>query len=328
MKFKDMFKIGLFFALLVLVFLILVFLLVPSKNLLKFGYFKMSKYDILQEKLDTIDVVAIGDSSTYSSISPMEIWNEYGITSYDIAEPAQIMVDTLDAVKVAYEAQHPKVVIMEAGVLFRDPEKVPRQKKIKRWGRALRNLVTLMKLHSNWKKINLKDGYDVLNPNKGYVLITKTNPASKIENMKTTQKQAKILDFNKEHFAQIVDFCNDKNIKLVLAAMPAKKGWNYQKHNSTVQISEKYNIDFIDFNIGNIASIDWNADTKDKGMHLNYKGAKKVSDYLGGYLTKFEIFEDHRGDPKYASWDKSYKIYKNNMKNEIIRNKYTVDNKK
>ena len=325
MKIKDMIKICLFFVLLVLVFLLLVFLLVPSENLLKFGYYKMSKYDILQEKTDTIDVVAIGDSTIYSSISPMEIWNNYGISMYDVAEPAQIMVDTVEALEVVYDSQHPKIVIMEASVLFRDPSKSPRQQKTKRVIRAARNLVTLMKLHSNWKKINFQDGYSVLNPNKGYVFIPKTKPGNNKGYMKQTNKEEKILDFNKEYFIEIINFCREKNIELILVAMPAKIGWNYQRHNSIVKFANEYNIDFIDFNINNLVSIDWTTDTKDMGKHLNYKGAKKVSDYLGQYLTDLNEVEDHRGDPEYSSWDRSYELYLKNMETEIIRNKYAVN---
>ena len=55
--------------------------------------------------------------------------------------------------------------------------------------------------------------------------------------------------------------------------------------------------------------INWKKDTKDKGNHLNYRGAKKVTKYLGNYLKKTGLLEDHRKDSKYESWDRAYDIY-------------------
>ena len=65
------------------IFLVLVeifsFILLPGKNLKKYGSYKVAAYEILGEDENTIDVVAIGDSLVYSSLSPMEIWHNYGI---------------------------------------------------------------------------------------------------------------------------------------------------------------------------------------------------------------------------------------------------------
>ena len=46
--------------------------------------------------------------------------------------------------------------------------------------------------------------------------------------------------------------------------------------------------------------IDYETDTYDGGLHMNYSGAKKLSEWLGNELkTKYEI-RDHRVDKKYA----------------------------
>ena len=70
-----------------IIFILLVHLttgfLIPGTNVTKYGILKSGNYSILSEKQDKIDVIFLGDSLIYSSISPMEIWNNHGYTSFD-----------------------------------------------------------------------------------------------------------------------------------------------------------------------------------------------------------------------------------------------------
>ena len=68
-----------------------------------------------------------------------------------------------------------------------------------------------------------------------------------------------------------------------------------------------------DFNLDNDLEIDWATETKDKGNHLNYWGAKKVSDFLGKYMESLGILENHKNDPYYKSWHTAYSIYKEKL---------------
>ena len=36
-----------------------------------------------------LDAVMLGDSECYSAISPMQLWNEYGVTSFNYAQSGQ-----------------------------------------------------------------------------------------------------------------------------------------------------------------------------------------------------------------------------------------------
>ena len=74
----------------------------------------------------------------------------------------------------------------------------------------------------------------------------------------------------------------------------------------------------LDLNIDNKAMIDWSKDTRDMGDHLNYYGAYKVSNYLGNYLNKLDILEDHRGNDYYSSWDNALKPYQDEVKKANI----------
>ena len=66
----------------------------------------------------------------------------------------------------------------------------------------------------------------------------------------------------------------------------------------------QYGIDYIDGNFDEVAiGIDWNKDSYDGGAHLNLYGSRKMTKYLGEYLTKKCVLTDHRGDPAYSSWE-------------------------
>ena len=44
-------------------------------------------------------------------------------------------------------------------------------------------------------------------------------------------------------------------------------------------------------------------------MHLNYRGAKKVSDWMATLLSETYGLTDHRNDEAYAQWDECLTEY-------------------
>ena len=119
---RKVLKCGLFFVILFLIINVISYFLLFDKNVEKFGLYKIANYSILSENKNSIDAVVIGDSLIYSSVSPMEIWHNYGYSVYDCASAAQLLKDSYDNLKVALENQDLKVVFLEANVLYRNPK--------------------------------------------------------------------------------------------------------------------------------------------------------------------------------------------------------------
>ena len=288
--------------------------LLPWEKVKKYGLYNTSAYEIVAEKDDSVDAIFLGDSLVYSSISPMEIWDGYGYTCYDCAQPAQIMPYAYDYLKVAIDSQHPKIVFIEANILFRDPDKLPLYKKI---AYRIENYIPIIKYHSNWKKYFTHDKNSWLNVNKGYIYITgiKASKKDPLNYMDVNDEvEVSILPENKECFEDMISMCEENNIKLVLLAVPSQKSWSRSKYNMVKELANEKDIEFIDFNLDNDLEIDWATETKDKGNHLNYWGAKKVSDFLGEYMESLGILENHKNDPYYKSWHTAYSIYKEKLK--------------
>lgn len=306
---KNVLKAGTFVIILVFLIIVAELILIPGMNIRKHGIFKSANYELMGEKKDTIDVIFLGDSLIYSSISPMEIWNNYGYTTFDCADAAQIIPDTYRYLKFAIENQHPKIIMMEANVMFRNPSKRKTKDRliyfIKQW-------VPITKYHDNWKKyIDKLSKNKWINPDKGYKYITNTSSSKNIQYMMYSKLYDEIPEQNLPYVKKIIKLCKENNVKLVLVSLPTQKAWQYQKHNTTEKIAKENDLEFIDLNLVD-TGINWETDTKDNGAHLNYLGAKKVSDYIGNYLKETNLIIDHRNDKNYKSWDRAYQKYQKN----------------
>ena len=305
-----------FFLIFIVLLEVVSYLLLPKEKVYKYGLSNVSNYDILREQEDTIDAIVIGDSLVYSSVSPMEIWHEFGYTVFDSTVAAQVINDSYKSLEIALQSQKPKVVFLETGVLFRDYSNRP-------WYYdywiLLNKYFPIFYYHNNWKQklfTFLDDDKSVnkLNAYKGYVYINKVKPAKKKDYMKDTKKTKEIPKSNIEYFEKIVNLCNDNDIKLVIMSTPNAKSWNYEKHLGALKLAKEYNLEYLDLNLVKDLNIDWDKETKDKGEHLNYQGAVKVSKYLGNYLKETNLIESHFNDKEYNIWNKWYEIYADNVK--------------
>lgn len=309
---KNVLKSLLFVFILFILLEVVGYFLLPNKNILKAGMYKVSAFEILGEKEKTVDAIAVGDSLIYTSISPMEIWNKYGYTVFDCSESAQIIPDAYEYLVSAVETQKPKVLFMEANILFRDPKnKAWYKKELKK----LSNIVPIFKYHNNWKKILFGKNDDWIDKDKGYKYINKVVPSKKNDYMKPTNKVKEFPVGNIDYLDKILELCADNNIKFVLISTPSQGSWSYKKHSATTKLANEKGIEFIDLNLNNPLEIDWKNDTKDAGAHLNYYGAIKVSKFIGDFLKNSNLIEDHRNDSNYDEWNKAYKKYIDILKN-------------
>lgn len=211
---------------------------------------------IRKEPKNTIDVLVAGDSLTYSSISPMGLWNHYGITAYVCGQPGQMMDETYDTLKLAFETQKPKLVLFETNVLFRKQEKAKEKK----------NLVSKLYVREDSKGFKLRDG---------------VKPYQKGAYMKKTEKKEKMPEQVEAYMEKILKLCREHGARLVLVSTPSPKNYNYQKHNTLQEYAGKKSLIYLDMNlITKGFKIDWKTDTMDQGDHLNLSGARKEEEKL------------------------------------------------
>lgn len=287
-----------------------ILLLIASKLCLPKGHKKedgvqdASANAIMQEPEQTIDVLILGDSETYSSMIPLQMWREHGITGYCCGTSAQNLGYSYQFLQKAFERQSPKVVLLETNAFYRDFS----------LGEAVKYKMdrkfSIFSYHNRWKSIR-KGGKrytqsTIYSDNtKGYVFSDMIAAADATGYMVPSDGQEPLSAKSIAYLEEIVAFCKKKGTKLIFVSTPSVKNWNYNRHNSVLKIAEKLSVEYIDMNVlTEEIPIDWDTDTRDHGDHLNYSGACKVSAYLGNLLCEMEGVKDHRDEPEYEKWNK------------------------
>lgn len=108
--------------------------------------------------------------------------------------------------------------------------------------------------------------------------------------------------------------CEENGAQLILVSTPSTLNWNYARHNSIAAFAAEHGLTYLDMNtMPDEVPVNWETDTRDKGDHLNYSGAVKVTRYLGQYLTQRFELPDKRGAADFSSWNDALQHYRNTI---------------
>ena len=169
----------------------------------------------------------------------------------------------------------------------------------------------VLEYHNRWKSLKPIDlaaepKTTWTDPNKGFRPRDSVAPSPVRNHMKPTDKAADIPRLNQFYLDRIIALCQEHDIPVLLLSTPSTKNWNRQRHNAVVNYlegnAEYTNVTYLDLNLEERLDIDWTRDTCDGGDHLNERGAKKVTAFLGAWLAKQYNLADHRGSSDYRAW--------------------------
>ncbi len=274
---------------------------------------------VLNEPENTIDALFIGDSECYSAFIPLRLWEKHGITSYNCGTGAQNLYYSYEFVQKAFKVHSPNVVFLETNAIYRDfslgadiVHKVGR-------------FFPVFTYHDRWKGLfNTGKGKDNstgkvhIENDKGYVFKNNADPALIEDYMEYTDKIARITAQNMNYIKDIKKLCDENEVKLVLISVPSTINWNTKRHNGIRALADNLKLEYYDLNMmTDDIGIDWSKDTRDKGDHLNYSGALKVTDWLGEYIEKSNLCPNHKGDENYNQWDKALKSFYKKHKKDL-----------
>lgn len=310
---KNIIKFVAFMLILVVLLIILSAVLVPKNNSEEAGMKEIQARGILGEKENTVDVIMYGDSETIASTIPMKIWEDYGFTMHVCGTAGQTLPDTCRMVYDTTINQKPKIIILEANNIYNPVSiTVP-------MARILNIILPVTEYHNRWKNLNLNDfggkiDYKETDINKGYHYVSVTDSADDSPYMDYTEQIEQVPLLSKVYIKFLKYYCEKNGAQFFIVSVPSKKNWTYAKHNGVKELAEKEGIEFLDLNVlKDEINVDWKTETGDKGDHVNYKGALKVTNYLGKWLKEKRVLENHKDDIEYEKWNKDLEQFKNNV---------------
>ena len=278
-------------------------ILQPKDNTEEAGMYQTSAAGILSQPENSIEVLFLGDSEAYSSFVPLDLWEQTGITSFVCSSLDQKTYETLELLDMALGCQSPKVVVLETNVLYRVYASTDALSP------KLEARIPALRYHDRWKSLSLSDfcampRYTAPSPDRGYHLLTKAKAADVEGYMAPMEEREPLSRTNLADLKKITEVCRKRGISLVLFSPPSPANWTMRRHNTIQDTAESLGLPYIDGNLLDLG-IDWDTDTYDRGDHLNYSGAAKVTAWLGEYLRR-EVpgLTDRRGDPDHRAWDR------------------------
>lgn len=277
------------------------------------------------------DVLFFGSSHVTMGVLPMELWNNYGITSYNLANQGQSIPADYWLLKAALERKQTSLVVMDVYTLYEEDKynvmeyvhssfdpmpmsatKVDAIRDLLPKENQLEFLMPFSLYHNRWEMVNedffertpsvQKGAYE--NNEQGEPFV---EPVPEID-MSVKQYTPVEETTNMEYMRGAIELCKEQGIPILLVAAP----FNDEEHlvqwtNGAIQLSQEYDVPFV--NGATKGLLNTNSDLYDRG-HMNSSGARKWTNYLGEYISSNYDIDDKRNDPAYQSWNEDYQAYR------------------
>lgn len=281
----------------------------PRDNTKAGGMDYVMAHGYLGHSADEIDVFFVGSSEFYSDVSPMLLWEQAGITSYDDAIGAQRTYHAAAMVDELLRTHRPKLIVLDGYVALKrgNPDEAVFS--------MASSLFPVLTNHENWKRFGPEElaapvEYTHREINKGFRPDDRSKEAQSGGYMETSEKVLHMPIMNRLFLDYIKTRCDRAGIPLLYLAMPSPENWDIAHHDALQAYADKVGIPLLDLNLmAEELGIDPAVDYRDGGDHLNIKGAAKVSAYLAEYLPRQYSLTDHRNDPAYDRWQEELGEY-------------------
>ena len=277
------------------------------------------------------DVLFFGSSHVVNGIYPMELWKDYGITSYNLSGHGAGLAASYWTMRLATQYHKPRVAVldvlfaqadtteMEIGLAHELLDAFPMSKtKIQ----AVRDLYASKAdqtellfpfdvYHNRWKALDgdmLRRGLSgqvELSPEKGAQMRVNVQPLDAfplIPQDRLMQQRTVALDY----IEKFILYCQEQDIIPVLTYIPGEIYTEWQEScNAALALGRELGAEIL--NMQYMDLLDHETDWYDQGKHVNPFGAKKLTRCLGDFLSAF--LPDHRSDSQADLWNADYERY-------------------
>lgn len=296
-----------------------------------------------EQEPGSIDVMFYGSSHTYSDINPAVLWEEEGISSYDLAGSLQPLWNTYYYMKESLKYQTPKswwwswCGPLRAGTTSRRPGPVTNTFGMK----FSKDKMEAIRVSTPDNLIPYVLGYPVYHSrytgafpggfrsvsgdphgkaSKGYYPLYVTKAYDSMADMSGVSESNDLAPKSEEYLRKIIAMAKEEDIPLVFMISPYQGIIESEQmiFNRCGEIAAEEGIPFLDFNrMYDELGLDPQTDMAE-ASHLNYRGTGKLSRYLAEWLASNYDLADHRGDETYASWEENAADWKQKYANQML----------
>ena len=284
---------------------------------------------MIQEYYDSSlnhDVVFIGDCELYENISPVYLWENYGINSYIRGSAQQLIWQSYYLAEETIKLEHPAMIVFNVlSMKYNEPQNEAYNRMTldgMKWSKSKldsinasmteeENLVEyvfpLLRFHSRWNDLNAEDFKYLFHRDKvsfnGYYMRIDVKPAEDVPEGKPLADY-QFGDNAYYYLERLTRLCQDNDVKLVLVKAPTLYPYWYDEWDEQItDFAAEHNLTYINFlDAEEEIGLDWSQDTYDGGLHLNLSGAEKLSKYFGQILSEDFSIKDRRGEEDLDSY--------------------------
>ena len=287
------------------------------------------KYDAFFGDELGFDVFLMGTSRMFDSVSPVELWRDYGITSYNLANSSEPLDVTRWVLDLAMDVHMPKVAVIDVYYVTHSVDEswtypyrhmfldeLPLSMTLKKFEAVRATLprsewmefmFPFSLYHGRWEEIlsgNVERQVDCESFTMGGEL-----RFGRYE--KTFERVQEISGEEQPGYQalrEIAALCRERGVTPVFVMVPAPIDAREQiAVNGVAKIAHEEGVVFL--NMLDEDVIDYAADCYDEVGHLNPDGNAKTTAWLGAWLAEHFDFEDKRGDERYGYWNEHVRDY-------------------
>lgn len=266
------------------------------------------------------NIVFVGDCEIYENISPVTLWEEYGLTSYMRGSAQQLIWQSYYLLEETLQYEKPDVVVFNVlSMKYGEPQdeaynrmtldgmKLSMSKinsikaSMMEDESFLSYIFPLLRYHSRWSDLTSEDFEYLFHRDKvtfsGYLMRADVKPLGTVPSAPIlgdytfSENSYKYLDM-------MVELCKENGVELVLMKAPSVYPFWYDEWDAQMEeYAKEHGLMYVNFldSIEEIG-IDFETDTYDAGLHLNVYGAEKLASYFGEILVENFEFTDYASD--------------------------------
>jgi hypothetical protein len=274
----------------------------------------------------------MGTSHVVGSIYPSELWNDYGIVSYNCGGNANMLPVTYHFMKNVLNLYEPKLMVIDVYCVDSDNKMIDgrmgvecqhisfdwlplSREKIEAinylfddWQTRMEFLFPLSIYHERWTELEENDFSVKLDVTKGASYVNNYSPP--FEYPQISQDDYNLSDsLGKQYLCNMIEECQARGIEVLLINIPYPATEELQQWANSVQvIADSYGVDYLNMQYED-TGVNLYTDCADENSHLNASGGRKVTDYLGAYIREHYDIPDRRSEDIAEDWNADYREF-------------------